>query len=321
MATEDQISKAFRSGVSLITDQANVSAINDAIRRGDYQAVMDAVDITDSAWDELRNLLVQTYAEGGVSEISGMAYRDRPRWNSATPETERYARDVIGQHISRIAEDSRQAVRNTVADGLAFGRSVNRIALDIVGRREGTRRVGGVVGLNQQQAQWVSNMRQWLATDPAMALGYSRRDRRFDAVIRAAIASGRQLTAAQIDRITAAYSDRLLLLRGQTIARTERQSATNAGRQEAWRQAAERLGLPLDAVKKTWLHSTRKMEPRPFHLEAGRTKLTVQGLNTPFDIGGYSCLYPHDPTLPASEVVNCSCSVKYSINRRWRDGV
>ena len=320
MPTESQLQRAFQNGAALITDQVQLSRLRDAIQSRDIESVLREIDITDSAWDEFRNLLVQTYAEGGISEVSGMAYRDRPRWNSATSQSETYAREVIGGHITRIAEDSRIAVRGVVADGLAFGRSVDRIAIDIIGRRDGAGRSGGVVGLNDMQARWVLNMRQWLTDDPSRALTYTRRDRRFDAVIRAAIASGRPLTQSQIDRITAAYSARLLRLRGQTIARTERQSAINAGRQEAWRQSAERMGLPLESINKTWIHSTRKMEPRPFHLEAGRTKQTVQGLNTPFVVGGFSCLYPHDPTLPASEVVNCSCSVKYSINRNWRNG-
>ncbi|MGL5735600.1 MAG: hypothetical protein ACRCYS_12105 [Beijerinckiaceae bacterium] len=320
MATETALLTAFKKGAGLIKDQVQIGRLRDAIARGDVGAVLTEIDISESAWDELRVLLVQTYAEGGVSEIDGMAYRDRPRWNSATSQSERYARDVIGARITRIAEDSRDAVRMIVGDGLAFGRSVDRIAVDIIGRRDGNGRSGGVVGLNAQQAQWVLNMRGWLADDPAQALTYSRRDKRFDAVIRASIREGKPLTQAQIDRITAAYAARLLLTRGRTIARTERQSAINAGRQEAWRQAADRLGLPVQAVRKTWVHSTRKMEPRPFHLNAGWEKQTVQGLDTPFFIGGFTPLYPHDPNLPASEVVNCSCSVRYSINRGWRNG-
>jgi len=320
MATEGALLTAFKKGAGLIKDQVQISRLRAAIESRDIQSVLNEIDISESAWDDLRVQLVQTYAEGGVSEVDGMAYRDRPRWNSATSQSERYAREVIGAHITRITEDSRSAVRMIVGDGLAFGRSVDRIAVDIIGRRDGTTRTGGVVGLNQQQAQWVLNMRGWLTDNPSQALEYSRRDKRFDAVIRAAVNDGKPLTQAQIDRITAAYAAKLLLSRGRTIARTERQAAINAGRQEAWRQAAERLGLPLQAVRKTWVHSTRKMEPRPFHLNAGREKQTVQGLNSPFFIGGFTPLYPHDPNLPASEVVNCSCSVKYSINRNWRNG-
>lgn len=317
MPTEAQISKAFRDGASLIADQAAVTRLRDAISRGDYAAAMEAVNVDEAAWDRLRVLLVQTYAEGAVSEISGMALRDRPRWNSASPRAEAYAREVIGQHITRITEDSRQSVRWTMGDGIAFGRSVDRIALDIVGRKDGTgRRVGGVVGLNGQQAEWVANMRKWLAEDPARALAYSKRDKRFDKTIRGAI-GGKPLTAAQIDRIAAAYSDNMLRVRGLTIARTERGSAINSGRQEAWRQAADRAGLDHGAIWKEWRHSARMMEPRLSHIAANGER--VQGLDTLFNIGGYFCLHPHDPTLPASEVVNCSCQCKMGINRSWRE--
>ena len=317
MASESAITKAFRNGVNLIADDANVGALRDAIRRGDYAAALTAVDIEDAAFDELRGLLVQTYAEGAVSEITGMAYRDRPRWNSASPRAEDYARNVIGGHITRITEDSRAAVRATMGDGIAFGRSTDRIARDIIGRREGAHRVGGVVGLNEQQAAWVANMRRKLQDDPMAALNNGRRDRRFDGIIRKA-ADGKPLTADQIDRITRAYSDRLLMSRGRTIARTERGAAINAGRQEAWMQAADKGGLDYGAIWKEWRHSSRQMEPRLSHIAANGTR--VQGLNATFNIGGYSCLHPHDPALPASEVVNCGCQCRYGINRNWRNG-
>lgn len=320
MTTESEIAKAFLKGAALISDQARVGELKAAIARKDYSAVMEAVDITESAWDDFRVKLTQAYAEGAISEIDGMPYAVRPRWNSATSEVERYSREVIGRHITLIADDARQAVRETVADGIAFGRSTDRIALDIVGRLGAGGRVGGVVGLNAQQAKWVANMRQWLIDDPARALQYSKRDRRFDALIRRAVDDGRKLTAAQVDAITRAYADRLLRVRGQTIARTERFAATNNGRQEAWRQAADKAGLPYGAISKTWVHSARKMEPRPFHIQAGNERLTVQGLDTRFDIGGFSCLHPHDVALPAGEVINCSCTVKYSFNRNLRNG-
>lgn len=317
MATEAQLQKAFQNGARLIADQAAVGRLKDALRRGDLTAAMSAVNVDEAAWDELRVLLVQTYAEGGVSEVSGMATADRPRWNSASPRAEEYARNVIGGHITRITNDAREAVRWTIGDSVAFGRSVDRTALDIVGRVGPSGRTGGIVGLNRQQAEWVANMRRWLAEDPARALAYSKRDRRFDATIRKAI-DGKTLTASQIDQITARYSDNLLRVRGLTIARTERGSAINAGRYEAWMQAAERAGMPLQAIWKEWRHSSRMMEPRLSHIAANGDR--VQGLETPFNIGGVMAQYPHHPGLPASEVINCGCTVRYGINRRWRNG-
>lgn len=312
MASLAEINKAFRNGAKMVADQAAIGALRDAIARGDYAAALDAVNIEESAFDELRVKLVQTYAEGAVSEISGMRLSDRPRWNSASPRAEDYARNVIGNHITLIANDSRDAVREVIGDSLAFGRSPRRTALDIVGRLGPDGRTGGIVGLNAQQARWIANMRDALENNPAKALTYTKRDRRFDAVIRASI-DGKPLTRDQVDRIIGRYSDNLLRLRGETIARTERGSAINSGRQEAWMQAADRAGLPYSAIWKEWRHSSRQMEPRLSHIAANGQR--VQGLMNYFNIGGVLCLYPHDPSMPAGEVINCGCQARYGIAR------
>lgn len=304
------------SGVSLITDQIRIGQLRDALDSGDYAAILNAVDIEPAVFDELRGLLVQVYAEGGISEVSGMPYRDRPRWNSASPEGESFAREQIGGHITRITDDMRDAVRATVADGYALGRSHQRMALDIAGRMgPAGKRVGGIVGLNKQQAGYVNNMRRYLDVWPdwPSIKRMTLRDKRFDKMIERAYEDGRPLTKDQIDRITQSYSNRLLKHRGEVIARTERGSADNAGRMEAWRQAADKAGLPYDRIVKRWVHSSRMMHPRDSHLSLAGTE--VEGLDGMFDVNGYMAQRPYDPILPASEVVNCGCSLRMHLKR------
>lgn len=312
MASERQIELAFNKGVASIVDAARVTALRDALRRGDLEAVLAAVDIEDAAFDEMRGLLVQTYAESGQSEISGMKFRQPIRWNSANPRVEDYARNIVGQRITYITEDMRAAVRYQVADGYAFGRSIDRMALDIVGRvGKNGRRQGGIVGLNFQQSQWIANMRQvLLSDDPSKALRYGLRDKRFDAALK----SGKKLTAAQVDNMTRQYSNKLLLSRGRMIARTERGSSINLGRQEAWRQAADKVGFDVNRIKKTWVHTNRAMKDRPSHIAMNGE--TVTGLDTPFIVDGWSMVTPHDTSAPADQTINCMCEVKYSIGGR-----
>lgn len=316
VTTERQIEQAFLRGSRSISDAVRISQLKDALSSGDYGAILNAVDIEPAAFDELRVLLVQVYAEGGISEITGMPYRDRPRWNSATSQGERFARDQVGGKITVITEDMRAAVRETVADGYALGRSHSRMALDIAGRMgPGGRRVGGIVGLNAQQAGYVNNMRRYLDVWPdwPSIRRMTLRDKRFDGMIKGAYEDGRPLTKDQIDRITQSYSNRLLRHRGEVIARTERGSADNAGRMEAWRQAADKLGLPYDRIVKTWVHSSRMMYPREAHLSLAGTE--VAGLDGLFDVNGHMATRPYDPILPASEVVNCGCSLRMRLIR------
>lgn len=309
MASERQIEQAFLRGVRSITDAIKVTRLKEAIAAHDYNAILDIVDIDDAAFDEMRGLVMQTYAEAGATELSKQRFPVPVRWNSANPRVEAFARNQIGGDITNITESMRLAVRETVADGYAFGRSTNRIALDIAGRVDATgRRRGGIVGLSAQQAQWVANMRSALEESPEAALRYGKRDKRFDALLR----RSESLTAEQIDRIIRQYSNKLLLSRGNAIAITERGLAVNGGLIEAWRQAADRVGFSTDRIQKEWRHTGRAVEDRPGHLRANGQK--VIGLDTPFIVNGISMAYPHDPNAPASEVVNCRCEVRL----KWR---
>lgn len=311
MATEQQIQREFLRAVRDTVDGARFGALRDAVARGDYQAAIDAVDIDEAAFDGLRAMILETYAQGGVDAITGVRWPGNVRWNSATPQAESYARDVVGRDITAITEDMRAAVRWTMGDGLAFGRSNNRIALDIVGRvGKSGKREGGIVGLNERQAEWVRGFREKLVAGvPVDSALLTATDRKL-------IERG-NLTAAQIDRLTQSYANRQLRSRGLTIARTERGLAVNMGTMEGYRQGAEKTGIPTRALEKEWIHAGVNRKDRPSHVAANGDK--VRGLDTPFTVGGYTCQFPHDPTLPASEVINCGCRVRVRVPRSWRE--
>ena len=302
MTTETRIDNAFRASIRSVTDEVQIGLLRDALARGDVQGALEAIDLEPAAFEPLRNILVQTYADAGAQATEGLK---GVRWNSASPRAEDYARNRIGTEITRITDDSLVAIRNHIADGYAFGRTPNRMALDLVGRIGANgRREGGIVGLSAQQEQWVRNMRRALETDPREALRFTRRDRRFDSLLR----RSERLTQDQIDRILTAYSNRLLLSRGRTIAVTERGAAINQGRVDAYKAAADKYGLPYSAIVKTWLHTGRAVFDRPAHQDAN--EVSVQGVDTPFNIGGLQIQYPHDPFAPPGETVNCRCEVK-----------
>ena len=302
MTTENRIANAFRASIRLVTDEVTIGLLRDALARGDVQGALEVIDLEPAAFEPLRNILVQTYADAGAQATEGLR---GVRWNSASPRAEDYARNRIGTEITRITDDSLQAIRNHIADGYAFGRTPNRMALDLVGRiGPSGRREGGVVGLSAQQEAWVRNMRTALENDPASALRFTRRDRRFDSLLR----RSERLTQDQIDRILTAYSNRLLLSRGRTIAVTERGAAINQGRVDAYKNAADKYGLPYSAIIKTWVHTGRAVFDRPTHQQANSQ--TVQGADTPFIVGGIAMQHPHDPFAPPGETVNCRCEVK-----------
>lgn len=302
MTTETRIDNAFRASIRSVTDEVTIGLLHDALARGDVQGALEVIDLEPAAFEPLRNILVQTYADAGAQATEGLR---GVRWNSASPRAEDYARNRIGTEITRITDDSLAAIRNHIADGYAFGRTPNRMALDLVGRiGPSGRREGGLIGLSRPQEQWVRNMREALELKPESALRFTRRDRRFDGLLK----SGKPLTKSQIDNILTSYKNRLLLSRAKSIAVTERGAAINNGRMDAYKNAADKYGLPYSAIVKTWVHTGRAVFDRPTHQQANGQ--IVQGADTPFIIGGIAMQHPHDPFAPASETVNCRCEVK-----------
>jgi hypothetical protein len=90
--------------------------------------------------------------------------------------------------------------------------------------------------------------------------------------------------------------------RARTVARTEVVGAYNGGLHDAFSMIAD--NDPGTQYVHRWL-ATDDQRTRPDHREADGQ---VQPWGTPFDVGGYAMMHPHDPTAPAKEVVNCRCT-------------
>lgn len=90
--------------------------------------------------------------------------------------------------------------------------------------------------------------------------------------------------------------------RADTIARTE----TNAAYINGDWEAAQALG-EFGPAEKVWV-ATMDARTRETHAEIHDTALPME---EPFDVGGESMMYPHDPNASAAEVVNCRCYVEF----------
>jgi hypothetical protein len=315
---EPAIRRAFLQSVQNMT-RAQLSALTRAIEAGNEAEVLRLLNVTRAAFFPLEEAQRNAMFVAGTAELVTLSLPPGRALNigfdGRNPRAERYLTQVAGRRIVEIVEETRAIVRGALTQGQIAGKGARSVALDLVGRVTDGRRQGSLIGLNSQQAQWVNGrfdqatqriipgMRQELS-DPALMRNYftrQRRDARFDKIVRKALEDGKPVSAVDIDRITTRYSDRLLQLRGQTIAVTETNAATSAGRMEAMQQLVEREGLRPEQVRKVWATASDE-RVRASHMALHGDSV---GLNEAF---GNGLQYPGDLSGPPEEVINCRCS-------------
>lgn len=239
-------------------------------------------------------------------------------FNGRHERAEAWVRQRAGNLIEGIIADQKVSVRAAIEAGLADGLNPRDIALSLIGRvnKMTGRREGGIIGLSSAQADAVIRARSELQSgDPALMANYlsrQRRDARFDAMVKKAMAEGRKVSAADTEKIVGRYADRLLQLRGETIARTEAISALHASQFEAYQQLIESGAVRPDQVIKTW-SATGDARTRDTHMALDGQKVRFdRPFTTPM---GAMMRYPHDTSLGAGaeETINCRCTMSVRI--------
>ena len=321
-----EVRRAFLKAIENVRSDFQERAFTEAFERRDVEGALRAIGLGAEYFAPLERALNAAFLRGGewlLDEMRRPAKRAGieavGRFDMRNPRAEQLVRQLSADLIVEIAEGQRESIRIALEEGMREGVSANRSKLDIIGRSpaRGLPRQGGIVGLTSQQAGYVQNMRSdLLSGDPSLMEGYfdrKRRDRRFDAVVRRAIAAGKPVSRADAERIAARYADRLLQLRGETIARTELLTTLHAAQDEGLEQMIGRGVIERDAVMLTWDASEDKSTRSSHRAMDGQTRQKGQ----PFTSGnGYSLMRPGDRSMgaPASETINCRCRLEVDVD-------
>ena len=131
-------------------------------------------------------------------------------------------------------------------------------------------------------------------------------------LVRRAMKEGRPVSADLIEKAAGRYSDRLLQLRGEVIARTEALQSFHAAQEEGILQVVDAGAVRQDQVRRTW-DAALDAKTRPTHAAANGQTV---GLQEPFVVGGYRMMRPGDSSMgaPAGEVVACRCRVRMDVD-------
>ena len=302
---EPAMRRAFLMAVSDLKG-VSLRALEQAIAAGDVAAVVRALGLNEGSFLRFEEAIRQAYIEAGTAAVGTINQPPGRRlaisFGTRNPFAERYLGQVSSTKVVQITQDTVEAIRGTMQVGQTLGQGPRTTALDLVGRIVDGRRQGGVIGLTSQQAGFVGSMKAELSNPAQMANYFTRkrRDARFDSVVRAALADARPVAPRDIERITQRYTDRLLQLRGETIARTETMQALNTGTQDALRQIKEQEGLRDSQIRRVWRTASDE-RVRDSHADMNGESV---GLEERFSNG---LMYPADPGGPAEEVINCRC--------------
>lgn len=321
---QPRMNVAFMDAVDEIKSDVILVQVAEALEKGNVDAALRAMNIDEVVFQSLDNAIRDAYAGGGAAATHGMpelsdaqGTRVVVRFDMRNIFAENWLRTHSGTLIKDIVDDQRESVRKVLGDGLREGNNPTQTALDIVGRfdRATQRRTGGIIGLSRAQVDAVMNARSELMSgDPKLMSNYltrNRRDARFDRTVMRAIAEGKPLTKEVATRLSSAYADRLLKLRGEMIARTETMAALGQSNIDAFRGAVRKGAVPVDVITKTW-HATPDEHTRHSHRAMnGQTVGLEEKFKSP---SGAMLEYPGDPKAPAREIVACRCWMQIKIN-------
>ena len=311
---EPDVARAFEDAIQAARRQVDMAALIDALDRGDLGAAIRLLQLPQGVLFPLDEAVRQAYIEGGRM-VAVAAPSALIGFNGGTPRAVAWLAEVSSTQIQGIWDDTLEAVRSALVAGREQGMGSRSIARMIVGTRRGAQRVGGILGLTTQQADSIMSARAKLASgDPAQMREYfalKLRDRRYDAQIKKAIADGKPITGAQLDKILDAHKSKALAYRGKVIAKNETFQSLEAGRREAIAQALE--NPDVEGASKRWQHNLSQ-EPRLDHVAMSGTVVDFAADFVFPD--GTRMQHAHDPAGGAEHNLGCRCITVYRIRMR-----
>lgn len=321
---EPVVRKTFLDAIAEIRDGVVLKVIVERLERGDIDGALAALNLETAAFARLELALAEVYNSGGMAFVQNLPKIMDPEGNRAvfhfavrnTPG-EAELRSHSANFVTRTTDETREAIRSTLTDGLAQGQNPTRTALQVVGRKNKVtgRREGSIIGLSSPQERYVASARAELSSgDPKAISNYltrERRDRIFDRTVRKALAEEKPIPAAMVDKIAGRYSDRLLKLRGDAIGLNETVNALGKSRNDAIVQQIMAGKVDAQDVTKIWHHSAQE-HPRLQHVAMnGKSVAFGDQFALP---DGTMMAHPHDPNAPAKHTIFCKCFCEYRID-------
>ena len=290
------VKAAFLEAFDRIRDEATLRAVAEAIATGNVNQVMSVLAVGELTFRPFDDALRGVYGAAGAEAAATV----KMTFDARSPRSEAWFRSVTGGTIQGLTDELRENIREGIARGATEGLNPRQTAEQI---RSG-------LGLTRNQAQWVANARQELASLDTMAdyLERVQRNTSLDDIVKSAIKRGAPLPKAAQQQLAKAYEVRLIGMRAETIARTETLSAISQGQYDAADQMIAEGRVDRSDIRYRW-DATGDSRTRSSHAAMeGQEVAHGEAFIAP---SGARLRYPRDKSLgaPASETINCRCWV------------
>lgn len=317
----------FIEAIADIRSRITLRLLIERLERRDIAGAVEVLHIEREAFSQFETAIARAYEGGGISMAEQLMLRDPQghrivfRFGVRNPEAEAWLREHSATAVTQIVDGQLQGIRTALAESMSQGGNPRTTALSIVGRvnRATGKREGGLIGLTAQQTAFVTTARRELLSGSAEVmrnyLTRERRDRRFDAAVQKAIREGRALPVDMVDRIVGRYSERLLALRGELLARTETMFALGQSRHDAMRQAIAAGKVSADLVTKHWRSAGDNRVRHTHRVLNGKSVGFDESFQSP---SGNRLRFPGDPAASSGEITGCRCTLEYRIDYTGR---
>lgn len=321
-----EVRDLFIEAMRDVSDNANIDEMIKAIETNDIDRLVQASGYNVVVLNKIIDKIEDIYERTGNMMVDGWPKLRNafglvtPVFNIRNSAVERELSEFSSRFVKEITDEMRKSIQETLTDGMMRGINPRETAINIVGRYNPVthKRIGGTIGLASNQVKWVNNARRYLENLDERYFSLGLRDKRFDSIVKKAIAEGKKLTKEKISQLITAYESKALKYRADAIARTETIQAINRAERAAIAQQIEKGLITADLVTKWWSNSADE-RVRLSHVELGRryNKENQIGFDEPFEtMTGSKLLYPGDTSFgaDASEIIHCRCKCMYRVD-------
>ena len=300
---ERAIILAYLLAVKNIKSTVDVAELEAIITQGLPLETMTALQQGEllSELTAVKNSIIDTYTTTGNAlakklDIAGVYF------NQVNPELVKIVDTWTNELITNETQAIIESISKAVKDGSIAGINPRVTATNIVNN----------IGLTTPQQTALANYEKNLRDGSRQALNRALRDKRYDSSVLNSIKNKVDLTDEKIEKMVERYRQRMLKYRAETIARTESLRMVNMANQHLYENAIAEGRIGRNDYKKFWLP---KADGRTRHAHLSLPSMNKDGrqINEPFKSIYGNIMYPHDPSAPAKNTVNCRCVTIYRL--------